>query len=104
MNRHVKIVLWILTLLTLVLGPTALPMLAQDATTEPMATEEATEAPMEGGRVLTDAEQQVADTIANCPSDQALTIAISLPDLAFPFFIHMQQQLRAEAEAIGNIT
>jgi len=33
-----------------------------------------------------------------------LTIATSLPDLAFPFFVHMQNQLRAEAESIGGIT
>jgi|GEM_PF-2802221 len=33
-----------------------------------------------------------------------LTIATSLPSLGFPFFVHMQKELRAEAEALGNIT
>jgi ABC-type sugar transport system substrate-binding protein len=32
-----------------------------------------------------------------------LTIAWSLPALEFPFFVHMQKELRAEAEAIGGI-
>ena len=34
---------------------------------------------------------------------QNLTIATSLPSLEFPFFVHMQKQLTAEAEALGNI-
>ena len=34
---------------------------------------------------------------------QDLTIATSLPSLEFPFFVHMQKQLDAEAEALGNI-
>jgi ABC-type sugar transport system substrate-binding protein len=33
-----------------------------------------------------------------------LTIASSMPALEFPFFVHMQSELRAEAEAIGGIT
>ena len=35
---------------------------------------------------------------------QALTLLWSLPALEFPFFVHMQKELRAEAEAIGGIT
>lgn len=34
---------------------------------------------------------------------QDLTIATSLPNLAFPFFVHMQKQLRAEADKLGGI-
>jgi ABC-type sugar transport system substrate-binding protein len=45
-----------------------------------------------------------AEEIAACSTDQAITIASSLPDLAFPFFVHMQNQIAAEADAIGNIT
>jgi ABC-type sugar transport system substrate-binding protein len=45
-----------------------------------------------------------AEEITACAPDQALTIATSLPSLEFPFFVHMQNQLSAEAEAIGNIT
>lgn len=37
-------------------------------------------------------------------SAQDLTIATSLPSLGFPFFVHMQNQLSAEAEEIGGIT
>jgi len=33
-----------------------------------------------------------------------LTIATSLPSLSFPFFVHMQRQLAAEAKSLGNIT
>jgi ABC-type sugar transport system substrate-binding protein len=35
---------------------------------------------------------------------QDLTIMTSLPNMAFPFFVHMQKQLNAEAEALGGIT
>ena len=34
---------------------------------------------------------------------KALTIATSLPSLSFPFFVHMQKQLAAEAKALGDI-
>ena len=37
-------------------------------------------------------------------ADKPLTIMTSLPNMAFPFFVHMQKELRAEAEALGNIT
>jgi len=33
-----------------------------------------------------------------------LTIASSMPALEFPFFVHMQKELRSEAEALGGIT
>lgn len=33
-----------------------------------------------------------------------LTILSSMPNLAFPFFVHMQAELRDEAEEIGGIT
>src|SRR3954470_16658375 len=35
---------------------------------------------------------------------KALFIATSLPSLSFPFFVHMQRQLAAEAKSLGNIT
>ena len=35
--------------------------------------------------------------------EKPLTIASSMPDLAFPFFVHMQAQIRAEVAAQGNI-
>jgi len=44
-----------------------------------------------------------ADEIAACDI-MDLTIASSMPDLAFPFFVHMAAEGRAEAEAIGGIT
>lgn len=34
---------------------------------------------------------------------QDLTIATSVPSLGFPFFVHMQNQLNAEAETLGGI-
>ena len=33
-----------------------------------------------------------------------LTILESAPDLAFPFFVHMMKQMKAEAEKLGDIT
>jgi ABC-type sugar transport system substrate-binding protein len=41
---------------------------------------------------------------AAAQSDKPLTIMTSLPNWAFPFFVHMQKELRAEAEALGGIT
>ena len=35
---------------------------------------------------------------------QDLEIATSVPSLGFPFFVHMQKELDAEAEALGGIT
>jgi ABC-type sugar transport system substrate-binding protein len=35
---------------------------------------------------------------------QDLTIMTSLPNMAFPFFVHMQKELNAEAEALGGIS
>lgn len=36
-------------------------------------------------------------------SAKDLTIATSLPSLEFPFFVHMQKELKAEATALGGI-
>ncbi len=44
------------------------------------------------------------ESLSACTADNPLTIASSLPNLGFPFFVHMQSQIAAEAEAIGNIT
>ena len=41
---------------------------------------------------------------AAAQADKPLTIMTSLPNMAFPFFVHMQKELRAEAEEQGNIT
>ncbi len=37
-------------------------------------------------------------------AQKALTISTSLPSLSFPFFVHMQTELRAEATKLGGIT
>ena len=37
-------------------------------------------------------------------ADKPLTILESVPGLNFPFFVHMMNQMKAEAEALGNIT
>ena len=42
-------------------------------------------------------------TAASPVAAQDLTIASSMPALEFPFFVHMQKELRAEAEALGGI-
>ena len=40
---------------------------------------------------------------AAAQADRPLTVMTSLPNLAFPFFVHMQKELDAEADALGNI-
>ena len=37
-------------------------------------------------------------------SAQDITIATSMPSFGFPFFVHMQKELEAEAKALGGIT
>jgi ABC-type sugar transport system substrate-binding protein len=96
MSKQLKLFVLLTALLALVIVPA---VAAQDATEEPMMEEE-----MMMGRELGEQEQAIADAIAECSTDQELTIMTSLPDLAFPFFVHMQSQLSAEAEAIGGIT
>ncbi len=46
----------------------------------------------------------VAALLSTGVQAQDLTIATSLPSLGFPFFVHMQKELSAEAEALGGIT
>lgn len=42
--------------------------------------------------------------VAPVHAQDELTIASSMPALEFPFFVHMQKELRGEAEALGGIT
>ena len=77
MSQRLKRLLWVFAILLLI-APAAVPVFAQ-------------------------APDLYAEEIAACPTDTALNITSSLPDLAFPFFVHMQNQIGAEAEAIGNI-
>src|SRR5690349_17556855 len=42
-------------------------------------------------------------TVGPAFAAKALTIATSLPSLSFPFFVHMQKQLAAEAKTLGDI-
>ncbi len=37
-------------------------------------------------------------------AQKPLTVATSLPSLSFPFFVHMQNELKAEAQKLGAIT
>ena len=37
-------------------------------------------------------------------ADKHLIVLTSLPSLSFPFFVHMQKQLRAEAGKLGNVS
>jgi ABC-type sugar transport system substrate-binding protein len=79
MSRTRKHFWWLIALVVIV-APMTVPVFAQD-----------------------DPTNLYADAIAACPADQSITIMSSLPDLAFPFFVHMQNQIAAEAESIGNI-
>jgi ABC-type sugar transport system substrate-binding protein len=42
-------------------------------------------------------------TVRPAAAAKALTVATSLPSLSFPFFVHMQKQLAAEAKTLGDI-
>lgn len=42
-------------------------------------------------------------TVIPITAQDEVTIASSMPDLAFPFFVHMQAQIRDEAAIIGGI-
>lgn len=48
----------------------------------------------------------VAATMLSAPAQaqEELTIMTSVPSLGFPFFVHMQNELQAKAEEMGNIT
>jgi inositol transport system substrate-binding protein len=47
----------------------------------------------------------LAAFVAGAPAQaQDLTIATSVPHLGFPFFVHMENALKAEAETLGGIT
>ncbi len=70
-------------------------MMDMDATEEPMGDMDATEEASGGAMFAAEAEA--------CTAEPALTVASSMPDLAFPFFVHMQSEARSEAEAIGGI-
>ncbi|MBS1253355.1 MAG: Ribose import binding protein RbsB [Anaerolineales bacterium] len=56
------------------------------------------------------AEAERADEIGAAEAEEAvvagdkkLTVALSMPDMAFPFFVFMEQQVKDEATKIGNI-
>ncbi len=77
MSGKFKGLLWVFAVLLLI-APAALPVFAQ-------------------------APDLYGAEIAACPTDTALSITSTLPSLSFPFFVHMEGQIAAEAEAIGNI-
>jgi ABC-type sugar transport system substrate-binding protein len=87
MMKHLRLFVWLLLLTVVLAAPVSMVAFAQDM----------------GGRELSPEEETIAAAIAECPTDQALTIAASVPGLNFPFFVHMMAQIRAEAEAIGGI-
>ncbi len=45
-----------------------------------------------------------ASMLAGSASAQDLELATSMPSFGFPFFVHMQKELEAEAKAIGGIS
>src|SRR5690349_5544880 len=82
MSRQMKLLLCccllVLTMFTLV------PTFAQD-----------------GGRAMTDQEMAIAAAVADCPMDEQITLAASVPGLNFPFFVHMMNQLVAAGEGLN---
>lgn len=49
------------------------------------------------------AEQPTPAKEEAAPAEKKLTIALSLPDMAFPFFVFMEAQVKDEAARLGNI-
>ena len=79
-HKHIFGLVGLMTILVMVIAactPVAAPQPAA-----PPAAEQPTEAP---------------------PEEQKLTIALSVPDMAFPFFVFMEQQVKDEAAKLGNI-
>ncbi len=68
-----------------------------------MEAERISEVPGFEDMMMGEEDSMFAAEIAACASMDALTISSSMPDLAFPFFVHMQGQIRDEAAAIGEI-
>ena len=81
-HKRMLSVVSIITILTMILTACA-PAAAPQPAEAPAKAEEPTKAPP--------------------PSEKKLTIALSLPDMAFPFFVFMEKQVRDEAAKIGNI-
>ncbi|WP_238625765.1 substrate-binding domain-containing protein [Aggregatilinea lenta] len=48
-------------------------------------------------------EAQLAEALAACESTDELTLFSSMPNMAFPFFVHMQNQIDDETATIGSI-
>jgi inositol transport system substrate-binding protein len=65
----------------------------------PVFAQEATEEP--AGRTMTDQEVAIAEAVAECPMDEQITIAASVPGLNFPFFVHMMNQLVTAGEGLN---
>ncbi|MBC7811518.1 MAG: hypothetical protein H7175_10240, partial [Burkholderiales bacterium] len=76
MSRQMKLLFCCIALMLTMIAPT----LAQDAG---------------GGRAMTDQEMAIAAAVAECPMDESITLAASVPGLNFPFFVHMMNQLVA---------
>ncbi|HXF61820.1 MAG TPA: substrate-binding domain-containing protein [Caldilineaceae bacterium] len=88
MRRNHLVLCSIVSLLVLLVGACVAPVAPQQGTAP------AGEAPA--------AEAPAAEAPAGA-EDDTLTIALSLPDMAFPFFVFMEAQVREEAERLGNI-
>ena len=55
-------------------------------------------------KILTTGMLAASMTVAGVSQAQDLEIATSVPSLGFPFFVHMQNELAAEANTLGGIT
>lgn len=102
-NRVLQKSLTWLTLLAIMLlvlsgcAGAATPAPAEKPAEQPAEKPAATEAPAAPATEEAKAEEPAA------AGEKPLKIALSLPQMAFPFFVFMESQIKAEAEALGDI-
>lgn len=107
-NRVVqKSLTWLALLAILLLVLSGCTGAATPAPQKPAATEEkaaekpaATEAP---AAAATEAPAATEEAAAPAGEGKALKIALSLPDMAFPFFVFMEKQVQEQAAQLGNV-
>lgn len=83
---------------------------ATEAAATEAAAEAATEAPAEEAAATEEATEEAAEAATEAAAEapaaeggETLRIAFSVPDMAFPFFVFMETQVRAQAEELGGI-
>jgi ABC-type sugar transport system substrate-binding protein len=98
MQRSNRLLMFVSLLVMFVMLLSACAPTAEAPTSEEPAAEESTAEEPASEEAAT--EEPAAEEPA-APEGEALRIAFSIPGLNFPFFVHMEKQLREEADSLG---